>query len=122
QMRAALPQAILMSSDAPMEFAPWLNGRSYEWQTASLLDDIKPDLHWPDLSADYQAWTNMGYAPHMTMLAGSTDPIYEIKYPGAQAVPLAVGKEAASAYRRMRFALTTALMGDGTFAFDYGPY
>lgn len=122
RMRAVLPQAILMSNDAPMEFAPWLNGRSYEWQIASLLDDIKPDLHWPDLSTDYQAWANAGQTPHMTVLAGATDSVYQRKYPTAQAVPEAAGAEAASAYRRMRFGLATALMGDGLYEFDYGPY
>jgi hypothetical protein len=122
RVRAALPQAILMANDAPLEYASWLNGRAYEWQMASLLDDIKPDLHWPDLSADYQAWSAIPSKPNTTMLAGATDPLYQAKYPSSQAVPAAVAAEASSAYRRMRFGLATALMGNGMYAFDYGPY
>ncbi len=122
QMRAALPQAILMANDAPLEYAPWLNGRAYEWQTTSLLDDIKPDLHWPDFSTDYQAWANTGRPLPMTVVAGATDPFYKQRYPSAQAVPTQLGAEAASAYRRMRFGLASALMGDGMYAFDFGPY
>jgi hypothetical protein len=122
RVRAALPQAILMANDAPAEYTPWLNGRNYEWQIDSLVEDIKPDLHWPDLTADYRAWAGAGYEPHTTLLAGATDPFYHYKNNSAREVPPAAAEAAESNYRRMRFGLATALMGDGMYAYDYGPY
>lgn len=122
QIRTALPQAILVGNEAPQELSPWLNGRVYEWHLASLLDGIKKDLEWNEVFNDYQAWSGLGYLPHTTLMMSSPEALYAQKYANPDLVPPAVMDESEASYRRMRYGLATALMGNGLFAYDYGPY
>jgi len=122
QVRAHLPNAILMGNDAPQIYAPWLNGRNYEWQLAAILDGVKW-LSWGEVVWDYRDWSGRGYPPHTTFIESAPEPFYSEKYTfrHLDQMPPAMEAEVAASYERMRYGLTSALMGDGLFSYDYGP-
>ncbi len=121
QVRARLPYAILMGNDATQVYAPWINGRNFETQVAALLDG--GPVTWTGLTQDYRAWASSGVTPRTTFIANSPELFYSSKftYLYTDQMPPAMRAEAAASYSRMRFGLVTALMGDGLFAYDYGP-
>ena len=121
QVRARLPNAILMGNDATLVYAPWINGRNFETQVAGLLDGAP--LTWTGVTQDYRAWASSSVVPRTTFIASSPELFYSSKfsYLHTDQMPPAMRAEAAASYSRMRFGLATALMGDGLFAYDYGP-
>jgi len=122
RVRAALPNAVLMGNDANQEYYDtWVNGRLFEWQLASLLEENRPS--WEETVTSYLDWNRRGYQPHLTLMESSPERLFEQKYTfqGLDAIPPAMLAEAQAAYPRMRFGLATTLMGDGLFSFDYGP-
>jgi len=122
QVRARLPDAILMGNDAGLIYTPWINGRYFETQVAALLDGS--DLvTWPDVMQGYRAWAGNGVTPRTTLIASAPELFYSSKYTFlyTSQMPPAMRAEAAASYSRMRYGLVTALMGDGLFSYDYGP-
>lgn len=122
QMRDRLPNAVLMGNDGPQIYAPWLNGRLYEWQLASILDG-SPWVDWNSTVSSYRDWSRRGHRPYTTFIESSPEPLFSEKYgfQNLDRMPPAMEAEAAASYARMRFGLTSALMGDGLFSYDYGP-
>lgn len=122
QVRPRLPHAILMGNDAPQIYSPWLNGRNYEWQLADILDGIEW-LSWDEVVWNYRDWSRRGHTPHTTFIENAPEPFYSGKYTfrHLDQMPPAMEAEAAASYQRMRYGLTSALMGDGLFSYDYGP-
>lgn len=122
QLRVQLPYAILMGNEAPLDYAQWLNGRLFEWQLAAILDG-KTNLTWNNVVTSYRDWSRQGQSPHTTFIQNSPESLYFDKYSfqNWEHMPPAMEAEAAASYRRMRFGLATALMGDGLFSFDMGP-
>ena len=119
RVRADLPDAILMGNEASQVYAPWLNGRLIEWQLSSILNGSDA-LTWDDVMAEYHGWEHVGLTPRTTFIMTGPEPLYEEKQPfhSSIQVPPAMQEEAAASYRRMRFGLTSALMGDGLFSYD----
>jgi hypothetical protein len=70
--------------------------------------------------ADYRQWADSGQAPHTTFISSAPEAIYQEKHNSQfePHVPPAFQTEAATSYQRMRFGLTSALMGDGLFFYD----
>jgi hypothetical protein len=122
QVRTRLPNAILMGNDAPQTYAPWINGRLYEWQLAVILDGADGP-NWHAVVPDYRDWTGRGHRPHTTFIESAPERLYSEKYTfqHLDQMPPAMEAEAAASYRRLRYGLTSALMGDGLFSYDYGP-
>ena len=122
QVRARLPNAILMGNDAGLVYAPWINGRNFETQLAALLDGGN-SANWPNVMQDYRTWAGSSVAPQTTFIANAPELFYSGKYTylHVSQMPLAMRAEAATSYSRMRYGLATALMGDGLFSYDYGP-
>jgi hypothetical protein len=56
----------------------------------------------------------------MTFIQSAPEAIFEEKHPyqSPSELPVAMHEEAAASYQRMRYGLTTALMGDGLFSYD----
>lgn len=119
RVRAALPNAIFVANEAAEEHAQWINGRLYEWQLYEILNrsDVEP---WADMIRQYQAWNDLGVEPRLTYIQSKPEPIYGEKYPfqSEHINPLPMQEEAASSYQRMRFGVTSALMGNGLFDYD----
>jgi hypothetical protein len=121
EVRAYLPNVMLVGNEAPHDYAPWINGRLYEWHLAAVLNG-SDWLTWDAVAVDYLGWTPSGQAPLLTFLGSAPEPTYTEKfYPRClcEMAP-AMEAEAAASYQRMRYGLTTALMGDGLFSYDYG--
>jgi hypothetical protein len=78
---------------------------------------------WTGITQDYRAWASSGVAPRTTFIANSPELFYSSKftYLHTDQMPPVMRAEAAASYSRMRYGLATALMGDGFFAYDYGP-
>jgi hypothetical protein len=122
QVRARLPRAILVGNEASSDYAAWINGRLFEWQLSELLNGTE-ELTWDSVLAAYRDWAGRGCSPHMTFIQSAPEPFYTEKFPfqHVDEMPRAMMEEAAASYQRMRFGLTSALMGDGLFSFDLGP-
>ena len=120
-VRAALPNAILMGNEAATVYAPWVNGRMFEWHLWTLADRAN-QLTWDKIVADYDEWSDLGQTPRTTFIQGAPQSLegpqgsrsYDYMTPAMRA-------ETAADYQRMRFGLTTALMGDGLYFFQYQP-
>ena len=121
QVRARLPNILIMGNDAPQVDTPWLNGRLYEWQMAAILDGVDW-LSWDAVMTDYRDWTGRGNTPRTTFIQSAPENLYRQKFSRQHLDKMspAMEAEAAASYRRMRFGLTTALMGDGLFSYDLG--
>lgn len=119
QVRARLPHVILTGNGAAQVYAPWINGRLYEAELPAILNGAAEPA-WYTTVADYQQWAGSGQAPHTTFIFSAPEPIYRQKHDSSidpHILP-AFQAEAAASYQRMRFGLTTALMGDGLFFYD----
>lgn len=119
RVRARLPNVILTANEASLAYVPWMNGRWYEWQLRDILNGAEEPT-WDDTVAEYRQWTGSGQTPHTTFISSWPEPIYREKHDGGSehhTLP-AFQAEAAASYQRMRFGLTSALMGDGLFFFD----
>lgn len=121
QVRTRLPNTILMGNEGPQVYAPWINGCLYEWQLADILDGADW-LSWDAVVASYRDWTGRGHTPRTTFIESAPEALYSQKYTfqHLDQMPPAMEAEAAASYRRMRYGLTSALMGDGLFSYDYG--
>lgn len=119
QVRSALPFAILVGNEADQGHDRWINGRLFEWQLSGLLNGNE-DFTWDDVFNDYRNWTKTGYSPRLTFIQTKPETVYEEKHPfqAPTELPAAMHEEAVSSYQRMRYGLTTALMGDGIFSYD----
>lgn len=119
QVRSAFPSAIFVGNEATQDYDRWINGRLFEWQLSALLDGNE-SFTWDDTINDYNDWTRTGHSPRMTFIATRPEAIYEEKHPfqSPPELPVAMQMEAVSSYQRMRYGLTTALMGDGLFWYD----
>jgi hypothetical protein len=119
QVRTRLPYAILTGNEAPQIYASWINGRLYEWQLSTVLDGAG-SLTWDAVVNSYRDWASSGHAPHTTFIQSAPEAIYKEKFPfhNPGQFPLAMQAEAAASYQRMRYGLTSALMGDGLFSYD----
>ena len=119
QVRARLSHIVLAANEAPQYYAPWINGRLYEWQLPDILNGAaQPD--WDAVIADYRQWAGSGQPPHATVIFSAPEAIYREKHDGESEPHIlpAFQEEAAASYQRMRFGLTTALMGAGLFFYD----
>jgi hypothetical protein len=121
-LRQALPDVILMGNDATTGYQQWLDGRLFEWQ----LNSIQTGDSWPDWSAviqEYSDWADQADIP-LAILESSPDQKKLEKYGDRyiDKLPQAVIDEAQTEYQRMRFGLASALMGNGIYSFDLGPF
>ena len=93
----------------------------FEWQLWTLLDGGS-SLAWDEILAAYDEWSEIGRVPRTTFIQGAplslVGPDGNRKY---DPMAPAMKAEAAADYRRMRFGLTTALMSDGLYFFQYEP-
>lgn len=119
QIRANLPNAILMGNEASPDYTRWINGRLIEWELSSVLDG-NSDVTWDEVIGEYRGWSGRGQEPQITFIQTKPEPIYDEKFPFHYSgkMPAAMQAEAAASFQRMRFGLTSALMGDGLFSFD----
>ena len=119
QVRARLPHAVLVGNEAPQAYAPWINGRLVEWQLSTILNGTN-SLTWAPVINDYRDWTGRGHTPYMTFIQTQPEAIYGEKFPFQHTgqIPQSMQMEGAASYQRMRYGLTSALMGDGLFSYD----
>ncbi len=121
QIRAAFPGAVLMGNDGPQIYDAWINGRLYEWQLITLLEG-RDGFTWNEIIDSYRDWSGRGVAPHTTFIETAPEELYSEKYTfhHIDDIPAVMVDETAASYQRMRYGLTSALMGDGLFSYDYG--
>lgn len=121
QIRQALPQVTLMGNEASIDYAPLINGRLFEWQIPALLDGLEL-YSWDEIIQKYREWAGVGVEPRTTILQNAPEESLTAKFGTSKLdeIPPALLDEAASSYQRMRFGLTSALMGDGYYSFDLG--
>ncbi len=121
QVRLAIPDAQLMGNEAPIDYAPLINGRLFEWQIASLLDGLELNS-WEKIIEEYRQWAISGVEPRITTIENAPEQILIDKFGTGQVneIPPALVQEAQASYQRMRFGLASALMGDGFYSFDLG--
>lgn len=121
QIRLALPQAVLMGNEAPIEYSTLINGRLFEWQIAALLDGLELNS-WEEIITDYREWAISGEKPRTTIIENAPEQALIDKFGTSQVneISAALAEEAATSYQRMRFGLVSALMGDGYYSFDLG--
>ncbi len=119
RVRARLPYVILTANEASQVYAPWMNGRWYEWQLREILNGATQPT-WEDTVADYRQWAGIGQAPHTTFISSAPEATYREKHNSESNPHIlpAFQAEATASYQRMRFGLTSALMGDGLFFYD----
>jgi hypothetical protein len=117
--RTRLTRVLLLGNGSPPEYTHWINGRLYETRVSGILDGAE-GRSWDVMMADYGDWARHGQLPHITTLFGAPEAIYREKHDSEfePHVPPAFQVEAAASYRRMRFGLTSTLMGDGLFFYD----
>lgn len=122
QIRASLPDVILAGNEASLDYSNWMDGRLYEWQLSSLLDGADY-LTWDEVIAGYREWTVQAKNRHMTIIQSAPAAAFADKYTGSnlEKIPPEILAEAEASYPRMRYGLTSALMGDGYYSFDFGP-
>ncbi len=121
QIRQAFPTVTLMGNEASIDYAPLINGRLFEWQIPALLDGLEL-YSWDDIIEKYRTWSASGVEPRTTIIQNAPEESLTAKYGTSKldSIPEALLEEAASSYQRMRFGLTSALMGDGYYSFDLG--
>jgi hypothetical protein len=119
EVRGHLPHAILVGNEAVPDYATWINGRFFEWHVPAILNGSEHPS-WDTVVAEYRQWKGNGQAPHTTLISSAPEAIYREKHRSGSEphVPPAFQVEAAASYQRMRFGLTSALMGDGLFFHD----
>lgn len=122
QMRTQLPDIVLVGNETSLSYSPWMNGRLFEWQLSNLLDGAD-FLTWEEVIDEYRKWTVQTKLQPMTIIMSSPTAAFAEKYPGdaLDQIPAEIMAEAEASYQRMRYGLTSALMGNGYFAFDFGP-
>jgi len=124
QVRARLAGVIIVGNGAPPAFNSWLNGRLYEWELSALLDGRDDWSGWSGVVDGYRSWSAAPErAPGITFIQSAPELLFSQKFDWwevSSMVP-AMQAEAAASYQRMRYGLTSALMGDGAFSYDYGP-
>jgi len=122
QLRANLPDVILAGNEATLAYSKWMDGRLFEWQLSNILDGADY-LTWDEVIAEYRTWTVNANSRQMTIIQSSPTQSFASKYPGSDLdkIPPEIMAEAQASYQRMRFGLTSALMGDGYYSFDFGP-
>lgn len=121
KIRTQLPGAILVGNESPIDFAPYMNGRVFEWQLQSYSDGLELNT-WDEILDDYIDWSNQSVEPSMTILMDAPEEVLIEKYgfDNLDKMPQALMQETAASYQRMRFGLTSALMGNGLYSFDFG--
>lgn len=121
QLRSRLPDIILVGNEAPIEFSQYMNGRVYEWQLQSYLDNAKLQT-WKEIIEEYTRWANLDGDRNYTILMNAPEEalIEKYGYNNLDKIPAALMQETSESYQRMRFGLTSALMGNGLYAFDFG--
>jgi len=120
QVREAIgPTTPFMANQAGEWGLPYLNGILLEDYLDYVLDGTGT-MTWDRCLRDYLLWCAKGRQPNLTTIVSSSglEPPFEawrtMAQPDREAL-LARGRQLTS---RMRFGLTTALMGDGYFAYD----
>lgn len=112
-------QMILVANDAPLLYTTRLNGREYESFVRQVLDG---GLDWTQFRYNYEQWARAARDPRLTMVMANPPSWMLSKYgiqPYVTMKPAAVD-EAAAHYQRMRFGLTTALLDNGLYSFEFG--
>ena len=120
KVREALGDSlIIVANDAPLPYTTRLHGREYESFVRDILDE---GADWPWFRTNYEQWTQASRRPPLTMVMANPPYWMELKYGHGPWTKMeeAVVSQAASYYRRMRFGLTTALMEDGLYSFEFG--
>jgi len=122
QIRASLPDAILAGNEADLDYSQWMDGRLFEWQLSNLMDGADY-LTWDEVMAEYRRWTIDANNRHTTIIQNSPTAAFADKYPGddLDRIPPEIMAEAEASYQRVRYGLSSALMGNGFFYFDFGP-
>ncbi len=123
QIRAAIPNAIIIGNGSPISYGTWENGRFLENDVRNYIDDYYPSP-WIDTVNYYKNWISNGeQTPVIVDLNTNSLAAIASKYgPGVTNMPTAMINEAGSDYKRLRFGLVTALMGNGVFSYDLSPY
>jgi hypothetical protein len=118
RVREALgPGVPFMANQAALSGYPYLNGILLEDYLDYVLDGRAP---WEDALATYLHWTTAPFEPNVTTIVSSSgleppfDP-WKTMSPEERNALLERGRNLTI---RMRFGLTTTLMGDGYFAYD----
>jgi len=115
-VRSVLPTGMLLvGEELAQRDAAHVNG--------TLLPDALDSCYrqptvWRDILSEYLAWSRLGRQPRMTILSvGSGVHPGRPPQPGSDRFERIV-REARERVNRMRFGLCTALLGDGTYAYD----
>jgi hypothetical protein len=121
QMQLELPDAVKIGNEATVDYSKYINGRLFEWQLQSYLDGLQL-YSWESITNDYRKWALLGVEPQTTIIENAPEEglIKKYSYGNINQIPDALITEASTSYQRMRFGLTSALMGDGFYSFDLG--
>lgn len=118
QVREAIgPDGIFMGNQAGRETFDVINGILLEDYLDYVLDGKRT---WRSVLDDYLYWTGTPYRPNITTIVSSSgiEPPFEAKQSLSKAEQDKLLESGQKLLQRMRFGLTTALMGDGYFAYD----
>lgn len=117
-VRAAIgPKGVFMGNQAGRETFDVINGILLEDYLDYVLDKDKP---WRQVLDDYLYWTTTPHRPNVTTIVSSSgiEPPFEAQQSLGRAEQEKLLEAGRALRQRMRFGLTTTLMGDGYFAYD----
>jgi hypothetical protein len=118
QVREAIgPKAIFMGNQAGRQTSDVINGILLEDYLDYVLDGKRK---WRGVLDDYLFWTGTPHRPNVTTIVSSSgiEPPFEAPRTLAKAEQDKLLESGRKLEQRMRFGLTTTLMGDGYFAYD----
>lgn len=108
---------------------PFMTNQAGEWgfpyMNGILLEDyldyvLAGTMRWDDVLQTYLHWTAAPHAPNLTTIVSSSglEPPYDPWRAMDQPARDRLLEQGRTLYQRMRFGLTTTLMGDGYYAYD----
>lgn len=118
QVREAIgPNGVFMGNQAGRETFDVINGILLEDYLDYVLDNNQP---WRHVLDDYLFWTRTSYRPNVTTIVSGSgvQPPFDADKILSKAEQEKLLESGRKLEQRMRFGLTTALMGDGYFAYD----
>lgn len=111
------PDKYFVANQADYPTAPYINGVVLEDYINYVLDGHKP---WDSALSEYLRWTRQARKPDLTTLLGSSGvtPPFNAQKNLPQSEQTELLDKGRVRVKRMRFGLTTALMGDGYYGYD----
>jgi hypothetical protein len=122
RLRTYLPNIIIVGNGGDLDFMSLLNGREYEGEIIHILDDHPWRIPWSMLMNYYHHWITRSRTPQITFIMSAPYGEMRDKYGVSpwDTLPENMWAVARANYRRMRFGLTSTLLDNGLFGFDFG--